>query len=1338
MTKSGIFVASGVVLAAVVGCTGLARVSGSRDATDGGTVARRLLLADPSVYSENGTNYLIGTESGQLPEAKNGAVFPILRSTDGETWRTIETAAGESRVLSKEAAFGKSEFWAPQLFRHRGRYYFAYACDRRWGIAVADRVEGPYSPHAEFKLGGCDAIDPYVFFDDDGRVYAVCSDWNVGGIGLVELSSDLKKVIGESVLCVQVDQPWEKRQLEKRYEELNAKYAYGEWSAYRSADCVAEGPTLLKRHGKYVLFYSANDFRSPDYCVGVAVADRPQGPWKKLQDGPVISRAETGWNGTGHGDVFFDGGEMKYVFHVHNSPTAINPRRTGFVRMIETIGADGYPRYAADASSVRVASDVRIWPQPPEVPRSPDYEVSVEGSEVDVIGTTAEQMYLPEGAARPYSFASFSAEGEVTVDVTIKSTNVVMRGSAAVTPEKLGARLERLDANRARITLKAPCTAVFEPDGRHRALVLNVCAPERNPVKPDDPKVKYFGPGFHHLDQITLTDGETLYLAPGAWVESTVKAKGRDIAVRGPGVLSGACWAWQQGPTNAAGKVIQGNLVSLSGENITIKDSTLYSSFSWTLVLNGVTNAVVDSVKVLCGRVINDDGIDVCRAKDVVIRDSFVRAQDDCLAVKWWCENLLATNCAFWVDFANAVRIGYECEKPPLPMRNIRISDLDVIHLSLAKQPPTEYWGHSAFCVQASNGQTFEDISFDGVRIPAVEEGDNFLVARTMKINPEFKYHGGFSFDEPGYIRGLSFRDVTVEGATRTPVFLEEFDAAHSIEDFEFERVTGCGEITRVPKNGAKRVEWAERRTVPREYVARGGERLRYRWHEPAKAGKDERYPLVVFLHGAGERGDDNRAQLVHGVPDLIDYSERSGQPCFLIAGQVPAYDVEVNSESNLWANIDWTATTPIMPGKPSVPMTALIELVEKLIRDDPRIDPERVYATGVSMGGYGTWDLVMRRPGIFAAAMPLCGGADATKMSLVKKVPIRVIHGGADDVVNTERGRAAYAALKAAGGNVEYVEYPGVGHDCWTQTYSDDRMLDWLFSHRLIPCDPDLAVFLSDLHLNGVRQDPRRPERYQEANLRRTVDEILEMRPRPANVVVFGDLVQQWGDVEDYRLAKECLQPLADAGMKLTFGLGNHDRRASFFEVFPECDDSPVPGRAVSVVSMGNVDLIMLDTLKGDAAVGAPGPTEGTLDQAQADWLEQAMPAWKRPFFLCAHHPTWELKVNGKSMESVVMECDNAVGFIHGHRHHWSKEAMHRGYPSIDTKRRLGLPSAGFWGDIGYVVFRAGSEAATAELVQRGYWYANGGDSQHPSWAPMTEENQNQRCTFVYGVADR
>ena len=247
----------------------------------------------------------------------------------------------------------------------------------------------------------------------------------------------------------------------------------------------------------------------------------------------------------------------------------------------------------------------------------------------------------------------------------------------------------------------------------------------------------------------------------------------------------------------------------------------------------------------------------------------------------------------------------------------------------------------------------------------------------------------------------------------------------------------------------AARLEWAKTQTEAKTFTDSTGNAFNYRWHEPKDLKANEKAPLVVFLHGAGERGSNNFAQMVHGVPQILKYAERKGQKIFLLAGQVPAGACEGDPQGNKWVQVPWDAadTIPPMPAKPSKSMNALIELLAQ-VRRDPRIDTFRIYATGVSMGGYGTWDLVMRKPEWFAAAMPCCAGADNARVYLAKEVPLWIFHGGSDGVVPTVRGRLAYKAFCEAGGKARYTEYPGVGHNSWEPMYNDDSVLDWLFSN--------------------------------------------------------------------------------------------------------------------------------------------------------------------------------------------------------------------------------------------------------------------------------------------------
>jgi predicted peptidase len=125
-----------------------------------------------------------------------------------------------------------------------------------------------------------------------------------------------------------------------------------------------------------------------------------------------------------------------------------------------------------------------------------------------------------------------------------------------------------------------------------------------------------------------------------------------------------------------------------------------------------------------------------------------------------------------------------------------------------------------------------------------------------------------------------------------------------------------------------------------------------------------------------------------------------------------------------------------------------VLNLIESLSKEY-RIDADRIYLTGISLGGFGVWDLASRKPGLFAAAMPICGGGDPAQAEKLAKLPMWAFHGDADLSVPVERSRDMIAAIKKAGGNPKYTEYKKVGHDAWTPTYTNDEVLDWLFKQK-------------------------------------------------------------------------------------------------------------------------------------------------------------------------------------------------------------------------------------------------------------------------------------------------
>jgi lysophospholipase L1-like esterase/poly(3-hydroxybutyrate) depolymerase len=220
------------------------------------------------------------------------------------------------------------------------------------------------------------------------------------------------------------------------------------------------------------------------------------------------------------------------------------------------------------------------------------------------------------------------------------------------------------------------------------------------------------------------------------------------------------------------------------------------------------------------------------------------------------------------------------------------------------------------------------------------------------------------------------------------------------------------------------------------------GETMPYRLLTPQDYDPAKRYPLVLFFHGAGERGTNNTAPLVHGTSLFARPENRDKFPCFLVVPQCPA--------NQQWVDMPWGADSGTRPEKPSAAMTLALEILEKVVHEFS-IDTNRLYVTGLSMGGYGTWDCITRFPERFAAAAPVCGGGDEkTVTPQAAKVPVWTFHSDDDGTVKVQRTRNMVAAMRAAGGQPKYFEYWGLGHASWGRAYSEPELLPWMFAQRL------------------------------------------------------------------------------------------------------------------------------------------------------------------------------------------------------------------------------------------------------------------------------------------------
>ena len=432
--------------------------------------------------------------------------------------------------------------------------------------------------------------------------------------------------------------------------------------------------------------------------------------------------------------------------------------------------------------------------QPMEMPRSADYRVTVGGVPVAVIEVPRPQERIAEEKRFEYAYAAFEADAETIVEVEAIADDLQM-SDPCVLPDSLGAKCERLSPSKARFALKAPCTAVFEANGRHRALVIAAMKPDADAPAEGDPKVIFVRPGLHRRDLTVVGEGETLYLAPGAVLEGAVLVEGDDARVCGHGIVSGVPWPWQNGPKVEGKANFSGHMMLVKGKRVEVRDIALLSSWGWTLVVSDTEDTRIDGVKILGGRVINDDGIDICKSRRTTIRNCFVRCQDDCIAPKWWYEDLTVESCTLWTDVANIFRVGYECSEAPTRSHGIVFRDIDILHTTLEASETTSYWANCLICIQASNGHVIENVLFDDIRIHEIGRWDIFLLVKTMPISVFF------DFPESGTIRGITFRDIHLPaGEFKAPIRLESHDPEHTVSGIRFDGVDGYGKVEIVGK----------------------------------------------------------------------------------------------------------------------------------------------------------------------------------------------------------------------------------------------------------------------------------------------------------------------------------------------------------------------------------------------------------------------------------------------------------------------------------------------------------------------------------------------------------
>ncbi|MGV3540798.1 MAG: alpha/beta hydrolase-fold protein [Rufibacter sp.] len=232
------------------------------------------------------------------------------------------------------------------------------------------------------------------------------------------------------------------------------------------------------------------------------------------------------------------------------------------------------------------------------------------------------------------------------------------------------------------------------------------------------------------------------------------------------------------------------------------------------------------------------------------------------------------------------------------------------------------------------------------------------------------------------------------------------------------------------------------------KYFTSGTDTLRYRILYPKNFDPAKKYPVLFFLHGAGERGSNNESQLVHGGKLFLQDSVREKYPAIVIFPQCP--------KNSYWSNVN-IVTEPggkrhfnFLTGCDPMPPMRLLQSLMRQTHTQKFVDKKRVYVGGLSMGGMGTFEVLRREPKLFAAAFVICGGDNVGNAPKYRKVPLWVFHGGKDDIVEPQFSARVVTKLQEIGAKeVKHTLYPNANHNSWDATFAEPGLLPWLFSHK-------------------------------------------------------------------------------------------------------------------------------------------------------------------------------------------------------------------------------------------------------------------------------------------------
>ena len=442
------------------------------------------------------------------------------------------------------------------------------------------------------------------------------------------------------------------------------------------------------------------------------------------------------------------------------------------------------------------------------------YSVKVNGKSIDIY-----KALSPKYNGHEYYFCYFDFEGEVEVEV--KSTKQFTQTAGYTEKPRAHAEADKnyvgeiypytikpIVKERHRMVFRQdkPFKAIVLREERGMPLIIFGNPLEKNVPDKNDPNVIYFGPGVHYKNIIELKDNQTLYLAGGAVLKGIIRAKGKNITVRGRGIVS----------FDNRERFLGSGIGVHESENVKIEGIIVKDPCDWCFLFTNSNNIEMDNVKICGSRMINDDAIAIGNTSNVKIINTFARAQDDIIPVKGYykrgykaglknpdpvkresyrpCENIYIDNCILWTDSANIFRLGYECDAPYF--KNLVCKNLYIPSFSSVSKLK-EYWVRAIFLLQPGNGMPLLDMHFENIDIRADGRDFHLIVAESRIVScgavRELDHAG-----EHGAIKNITFKNINVSGKKRGnwkgTIYINGQTPEASVENLKIENVKYFGE----------------------------------------------------------------------------------------------------------------------------------------------------------------------------------------------------------------------------------------------------------------------------------------------------------------------------------------------------------------------------------------------------------------------------------------------------------------------------------------------------------------------------------------------------------------